>query len=296
MRASPTSPPAYVARPDGDAGRRGVACGAAHSRHSTATEHTELGGAADRGPLDHPAPCALHLLAFAAAHCTGPRCSPPSAGWVARSRALSPLPLLTRPSTPMQANKMYYLFYSANGFTSPKYAIGVALSNNVTGPYEKVCPPRLVAPLPEPRASGIDIAFVPLPLPSPSSLARPFSILMKSGASRAQGTALSFRPTPANGICGLPLAVSWHSVPPFGRTSPHIHTPLPLCPGRCSTTGGTTARSGRTGGPCCLIPSPLTARSGPRWTRTMACRHIRRSRRPRNASAAARAKTPTPLL
>ncbi|EGD80953.1 hypothetical protein PTSG_01536 [Salpingoeca rosetta] len=32
---------------------------------------------------------------------------------------------------------MYYMFFSANGFTSPKYAIGVARSPNITGPYEK---------------------------------------------------------------------------------------------------------------------------------------------------------------
>jgi hypothetical protein len=33
---------------------------------------------------------------------------------------------------------MYYLFYSANGYTSPNYAVGVGRSPNVTGPYEKV--------------------------------------------------------------------------------------------------------------------------------------------------------------
>eukprot|EP00043_Microstomoeca_roanoka_P007610 m.73448 g.73448 ORF g.73448 m.73448 type:complete len:341 (+) comp13893_c0_seq3:255-1277(+) len=31
----------------------------------------------------------------------------------------------------------YYIFYSANGFTSPEYAIGVGRSPSITGPYEK---------------------------------------------------------------------------------------------------------------------------------------------------------------
>eukprot|EP00056_Hartaetosiga_gracilis_P016348 m.243029 g.243029 ORF g.243029 m.243029 type:complete len:345 (+) comp39807_c0_seq1:8-1042(+) len=35
-------------------------------------------------------------------------------------------------------NDTYYMFYSANGFTSPKYAIGVGRSKNITGPYEKL--------------------------------------------------------------------------------------------------------------------------------------------------------------
>eukprot|EP00049_Salpingoeca_infusionum_P008039 m.129921 g.129921 ORF g.129921 m.129921 type:complete len:130 (-) comp13895_c0_seq15:1926-2315(-) len=37
-----------------------------------------------------------------------------------------------------EVESMYYLFFSANGFTSPKYAIGVARSVTVVGPYTKV--------------------------------------------------------------------------------------------------------------------------------------------------------------
>ncbi|EDQ92714.1 uncharacterized protein MONBRDRAFT_22630 [Monosiga brevicollis MX1] len=34
-------------------------------------------------------------------------------------------------------NGTYYIFYSANGFTSPKYALGVGRADTVTGPYTK---------------------------------------------------------------------------------------------------------------------------------------------------------------
>lgn len=40
-------------------------------------------------------------------------------------------------------NGYYYLYYSANGYASPTYAVGVARSRNVKGPYEKAAGPIL---------------------------------------------------------------------------------------------------------------------------------------------------------
>lgn len=40
-------------------------------------------------------------------------------------------------------NNTYYLFYSANGYASPNYAVGVARSGSPTGPFEKHGPPIL---------------------------------------------------------------------------------------------------------------------------------------------------------
>jgi len=37
----------------------------------------------------------------------------------------------------MKTNNSYYLFYSANGYASPNYAVGVARSNSLLGPYTK---------------------------------------------------------------------------------------------------------------------------------------------------------------
>lgn len=44
--------------------------------------------------------------------------------------------LVEAPTLWKQAGK-YYLFYSANDYTSPRYAIGYAVATNVLGPYEK---------------------------------------------------------------------------------------------------------------------------------------------------------------
>jgi len=41
----------------------------------------------------------------------------------------------------IQYNKTYFLFYSANGFAGPAYAIGVARAQTILGPYEKLLSP-----------------------------------------------------------------------------------------------------------------------------------------------------------
>eukprot|EP00730_Choanoeca_flexa_P005773 TRINITY_DN12019_c1_g6_i14.p2 TRINITY_DN12019_c1_g6~~TRINITY_DN12019_c1_g6_i14.p2 ORF type:complete len:314 (+),score=38.43 TRINITY_DN12019_c1_g6_i14:174-1115(+) len=51
----------------------------------------------------------------------------------------------------------YYLFYSANGFTSPNYAIGVARSKAVTGPFEKLDTSR--NPIVERNTDETDLFF-----------------------------------------------------------------------------------------------------------------------------------------
>jgi arabinan endo-1,5-alpha-L-arabinosidase len=40
-------------------------------------------------------------------------------------------------------NGWYYLFYSANGYCGPSYAVGVARSQNPLGPYQKKGAPIL---------------------------------------------------------------------------------------------------------------------------------------------------------
>lgn len=40
-------------------------------------------------------------------------------------------------------NGYYFLFYSGNGYASPGYAVGVARSKSITGPYEKAAAPIL---------------------------------------------------------------------------------------------------------------------------------------------------------
>ena len=44
---------------------------------------------------------------------------------------------VTEGLTVLKGNNLYYLFYSANDFRNPDYAVGYATSNNPTGPWKK---------------------------------------------------------------------------------------------------------------------------------------------------------------
>jgi len=45
--------------------------------------------------------------------------------------------VLVEAPTLWKQNDMYYLFYSANAYNSPNYAVGYAVSDKITGPYTK---------------------------------------------------------------------------------------------------------------------------------------------------------------
>jgi arabinan endo-1,5-alpha-L-arabinosidase len=55
--------------------------------------------------------------------------------------------LLVEAPTLWKQDGRYYLFYSANDFSSPRYAIGVAVADDIRGPYEKAADPLLTTQL-----------------------------------------------------------------------------------------------------------------------------------------------------
>ena len=55
--------------------------------------------------------------------------------------------LIEAPTLWQEAGR-YYLFYSANDYATPRYAVGVAVADNVRGPYTKLAGPLLATTLP----------------------------------------------------------------------------------------------------------------------------------------------------
>jgi beta-xylosidase len=51
--------------------------------------------------------------------------------------------LLVEAPTLWKQDGKYYLFYSANDYASPRYAVGYAVADNILGPYEKASQPLL---------------------------------------------------------------------------------------------------------------------------------------------------------
>jgi arabinan endo-1,5-alpha-L-arabinosidase len=59
-------------------------------------------------------------------------------------------PLVEGP-TLIREGDTYFLFYSANDYASPRYAVGLAYSDDLTGPYTKLAEPLLQSSIPQGR-------------------------------------------------------------------------------------------------------------------------------------------------